>query len=118
MITLIFLLLGLGVGIFSGIVGIGGGIIIVPILAYAFHMSQHKAQGTSLGALLLPVGLFAFLQYYRAGNVDTKAAIAIAVGFLVGGYFGGAWAQHFSDVALRKGFAIVLLGIALKMLWG
>jgi len=117
MTTLLFLLVGVGVGIFSGIVGIGGGVMIVPLLVYAFQMSQHKAQGTSLGALLLPVGLFAFLQYYRAGNVDTRAAIAIAVGFLLGGYVGGGWAQHLSDLALRRGFAMVLILIAVKMLW-
>src|SRR4051794_5636012 len=105
MMTLLFLLLGVAVGILSGVIGIGGGILIVPVLVYAFHMTQHKAQGTSLGALLLPIGLLAFLQYYRAGNVDVRAAIAIAIGFLVGGYFGGAWAQHVSDLALRRGFA-------------
>jgi len=117
MMTLLFLLLGVAVGILSGVIGIGGGILIVPVLVYAFHMTQHKAQGTSLGALLLPIGLFAFLQYYRAGNVDVRAAIAIAIGFLVGGYFGGAWAQHISDLALRRGFAVVLILVAVKMLW-
>jgi len=117
MMTLLFLLLGVAVGILSGVIGIGGGILIVPVLVYAFHMTQHKAQGTSLGALLLPIGLLAFLQYYRAGNVDVRAAIAIAIGFLVGGYFGGAWAQHISDLALRRGFAIVLILVAVKMLW-
>ncbi len=117
MMTLLFLLLGVAVGILSGVIGIGGGILIVPVLVYAFHMTQHKAQGTSLGALLLPIGLFAFLQYYRAGNVDVRAAIAIAIGFLVGGYFGGAWAQHIPDLALRRGFAVVLILVAVKMLW-
>ena len=117
MMTLLFLLLGVAVGILSGVIGIGGGILIIPVLVYAFHMSQHKAQGTSLGALLLPIGLFAFLEYYRAGNVDVRAAIAIAVGFLVGGYFGGVWAQHISDLALRRGFAVVLILVAVKMLW-
>jgi len=117
MMTLLFLLLGVAVGILSGVIGIGGGILIIPVLVYAFHMSQHKAQGTSLGALLLPIGLFAFLEYYRAGNVDVRAAIAIAVGFLVGGYFGGVWAQHISDLALRRGFAVVLILVGVKMLW-
>ncbi len=117
MMSLLFVLLGMAVGILSGVIGIGGGILIVPLLVYGFHMTQHKAQGTSLGALLLPIGLFAFWEYYRAGNVDVRAAIAIAVGFLVGGYFGGAWAQHLSDLALRRGFAVVLILIAVKMLW-
>jgi len=117
MMTLLFLLLGVAVGILSGVIGIGGGILIIPVLVFAFHMTQHKAQGTSLGALLLPIGLFAFLEYYRAGNVDVRAAIAIAVGFLVGGYFGGVWAQHISDLALRRGFAVVLILVGVKMLW-
>jgi uncharacterized membrane protein YfcA len=71
----LYLLLGLLVGILSGIVGIGGGILIVPVLFYFFHMSQHKAQGTSLAALLAPVGALAFWEYYRAGNVDLKAGL-------------------------------------------
>ena len=97
-------------------IGIGGGILIVPVLVYFFHMTQHRAQGTSLGALLLPIGLFAFLEYYRAGNVDVKAALLIALGFAIGGYFGGAWAQHVSDVVLRRTFGAVLMLVGLKML--
>jgi len=116
MTTLLFLLLGLGVGILSGLVGIGGGILIIPILVYGFHMSQHKAQGTSLGALLAPIGLLAFFEYYRAGNVDLRAAAVIAIGFLVGGYFGGRWAQLISDVTLRRRFAVVLIVAGIGML--
>ena len=113
----LYLLLGLLVGIFSGIVGIGGGALIVPALVYFFHHSQHRAQGTSLGALLAPIGLLAFLAYYRAGNVDVKAAIFIAFGFLVGGYFGGVWAQHLPELVLRRIFASVLILLAVEMLW-
>ena len=109
MITFLYLLLGLGVGMLSGIVGIGGGIFIIPILVYGFRMSQHKAQGTSLGALLAPIGLLAFIEYYKAGNVDVRAAIMIATGFLVGGFFGGRWAQLISEIALRRGFAAMLV---------
>ncbi len=115
MITLLYLLVGLAVGVLSGIVGIGGGILIIPVLVYGFKMSQHKAQGTSLGALLAPIGLLAFIEYYKAGNVDLRASIMIAIGFLLGGYFGGRWAQLIPESALRRGFAIVLImaGIAL-----
>lgn len=109
MITLLFLLVGLAVGVLSGLVGIGGGILIIPILVYGFHMSQHKAQGTSLGALLAPIGLLAFIEYYRAGNVDVRAAVMIAIGFLVGGYFGGRWAQFIPELTLRRGFAVLLV---------
>ncbi len=102
----------------SGMVGLGGGVFIIPILTYGFKMTQHKAQGTSLGALLAPIGLLAFIEYYKAGNVDVKAAIMVAVGFLVGGYFGGRWAQLVSDSALRRGFAVLLIIVGIQMLVG
>ena len=97
-------------------IGLGGGVFIIPILAYGFGMSQHKAQGTSLGALLAPIGALAFTEYYKAGNVDVRAALLIAVGFLVGGYFGGRWAQFVSDATLRRGFALLLIAVGIRML--
>ena len=110
------LLLGVVIGIISGMVGIGGGALLVPALVLLYGMSQHKAQGTSLGALLLPIGIFAFWRYYKDGNVDLRLAILVAVGFAVGGWVGGGWAQHISDVALRRGFAVLLIVIAVRML--
>jgi uncharacterized protein len=115
--TLLYLLLGLLVGVLSGIVGIGGGILIVPTLVYFFHMSQHKAQGTSLAALLAPVGALAFCEYYKAGNVDVKAGLFIALGFLIGGYFGGLWAQQLSELVLRRTFGTLLVIIGIRLLW-
>jgi uncharacterized protein len=112
---LAYLLLGLLVGAFSGIVGIGGGILIIPVLTWFFHMSQHKAQGTSLGALLAPIGALAFWQYYKSGNVDVSAAIAIAFGFLLGGYFGGMWAQNIPEIALKRTFGALLLLIGARL---
>jgi len=79
--TLSYLLLGLIIGAISGIVGTGGGVLIVPALVYFFHMSQHKAQGTSLGALLAPIGILAFWEYHKAGNVDLKASLFDRRGF-------------------------------------
>lgn len=116
MSTVLFLLVGLAVGVISGMVGLGGGVFIIPILVYGFNMSQHKAQGTSLGSLLAPIGLLAFIEYYKAGNVDLRAAIMIAVGFLLGGYFGGRWAQLVSDTWLRRSFAVLLIGVGIQML--
>jgi len=113
--TWMMLLLGLLVGVLSGIVGIGGGIMFVPALVWLAGMSQHKAQGTSLGALLAPVGLFAFLEYYRKGNADIRVAALLAVGFLVGGYFGAAGAQYISDLWLRRVFAITLVVVGGRM---
>ena len=109
------LAIGIAAGILAGMVGVGGGIVIVPALVYFFGMSQKMAQGTSLAVLLPPTGLFAFIQYYRAGQVDLKVAVLIVVGLLVGGWFGGGWAQQVSEPALRKSFALLLALTALKM---
>ncbi len=110
------LILGVVVGVISGVVGIGGGVMIVPALVYLFKMDQHKAQGTSLAALLLPIGFFAFWQYYKAGNADLKLGLVIALGFAGGGYFGGLWAQSVSDLHLRRIFAALLITVGIKML--
>jgi uncharacterized protein len=112
-----YLLLGIVVGVFSGFVGIGGGILIIPALVYIFHMNQHRAQGTSLGALLAPIGALAFWEYYKSGNADISAALWIAGGFVVGGYFGGMWAQHLSEAVLRRGFGALLMIVGLRFLW-
>lgn len=109
------LLVGVAVGIISGIVGIGGGILFIPALVWLFGMSQHKAQGTSLGALLAPVGLFAFMEYYRNGNADLRIALLLAAGFLVGGYFGAAAAQHIPELWLRRAFAVMLVVVGARM---
>ena len=102
------LALGIGAGILAGMIGIGGGLVIVPALLYFFKMDQHTAQGTSLAVLLPPSGLFAFLQYYKAGHVDVALAIMIVIGVFAGGYFGGGWAQQLSGPMLRKGFAVIM----------
>jgi uncharacterized membrane protein YfcA len=114
--TIAAIFIGIGIGVISGLVGIGGGAVLTPILIYAYHMTQHRAQGTSLAMLLAPSGLFAFLAYYKAGNADLKLGVMIALGVLVGGYFGAKWAQHLSNLTLRRVFAAFLIVIAIKML--
>ena len=109
--TWITLIVGAVVGMFSGVVGIGGGILFVPALVWLYGMDQHKAQGTSLGALLAPVGLLAFMEYYRKGNVDIRVAALLALGFLVGGYFGAAGAQMISEIVLRRVCAGTLVAV-------
>ena len=116
-VTWIILLIGLAVGIVSGVIGIGGGILFVPALVWLLGMDQHKAQGTSIGALLLPVGAFAFLEYYRKGNADIRVALLLAAGFLVGGYFGAFGAQHIPELWLRRIFAITLIAVGGHMLF-
>jgi len=110
---------GLGIGVLAGIgaglVGIGGGLVIVPMLVYLFRLDQHTAQGTSLAILLPPSGLFAFLAYYKAGHVDLKLAGLILVGVFLGGYLGGEWAQQVSGPALRKIFAVCMMLAAINM---
>ncbi|MGA2278330.1 MAG: sulfite exporter TauE/SafE family protein [Terracidiphilus sp.] len=113
--TWILLLVGLVVGMVSGVVGIGGGILFVPALVWLLGMDQHKAQGTSIGALLLPVGIFAFLEYYRKGNADIRVALLLAAGFLVGGYFGATGAQHIPELWLRRIFALTLIAVGGRM---
>ena len=108
-------LVGLIGGVLSGLTGLGGGFIIVPLLVYLFGMSQHGAQGTSLAVLLPPLGLLAFLQYYRNGYVDVQVAVLVALGFFFGGYVGGVLAQQISGPVLRKGFAVLLALIAIDM---
>lgn len=114
-----FLIVGLGIGIvagiLSGLVGIGGGVVIVPALVWILGFNQKLAQGTSLAVLLPPSGALAFLQYYRAGHVDLRMAALIFLGLLLGGWVGARWAQQLSDVALRRGFAVFLLLVAIHM---
>lgn len=107
--------IGVVVGILSGLLGVGGGILLIPILIYGFGMSQKMAQGTSLAMLLPPTGILAFMRYYKAGETDLKLGLLIAVGVLVGGYFGGGWAQAIPAATLRKGFAIFMVLAAVKM---
>jgi hypothetical protein len=115
--TWMFLLIGLAVGAISGVVGIGGGILFVPALVWLVGMDQHKAQGTSLGALLAPVGLLAFMEYYRKGNADLRVALLLAAGFVVGGYFGAVGAQQIPDLWLKRVFALTLIGLGGRMLF-
>ena len=113
-----YVVLGLVAGLLSGIIGIGGGVIIIPVLVYLFRFSQHQAQGTTLALMVLPIGLLAALQYYKAGFVDVKVAGLICLGFFVGGLFGAKVAVGLSDDLLGRIFGGVLLVLGLRMLMG
>src|SRR6185503_19559106 len=108
-------IVGLIGGTLSGLTGLGGGFIMVPLLVYFLGMSQHGAQGTSLAVLLPPLGLLAFMQYYRNGHVDVHVAVLVAVGFFLGGWAGGSLAQIIPGPLLRRGFAVVMALIAVDM---
>ena len=116
MMALGYLVIGVVAGVFGGLLGIGGGTIVVPALIYFFHMTQHKAQGTILAAFLPPVALLAVMRYYKAGNVDFVAAGILAIGLLVGGYYGAGLSLALSETMLKKVFGIFLLVLSLRYL--
>ncbi|MCE3277936.1 MAG: putative transrane protein of unknown function [Bacteroidetes bacterium] len=115
---MILLCVGLLAGVLSGMVGVGGGIIIVPALVYFLSMTQHQAQGTSLAVLLLPVGIFAVFNYYKAGYVDIKSTLIIASTFLIGGLIGSKIAIAIDQNTVKKIFGVILLLVAFKMILG
>lgn len=113
---LILVLIGLASGMLSGLVGVGGGIIIVPALVFFLHFSQHQAQGTSLGLLLLPVGILAVLNYYRQGYIDMKVIAVMSIAFVLGGWLGSKLSLVLSEVLTKRIFAIILIYAAFRML--
>ena len=120
-IIIIIVIIGLAAGILSGLVGIGGGIILVPALIYFLQYTQHQAQGTSLGVLALPVVLVAFLNYYHKCKsmgqpIDWRIILLLAAGFVIGGYLGSSLALKIDKDSLKKIFAAILFYTAIKML--
>ncbi|MBI5201900.1 MAG: sulfite exporter TauE/SafE family protein [Elusimicrobia bacterium] len=116
--ALLYIALGVAVGAFSGLVGVGGGILVVPALIYGFGFSQLLAQGTSTALLLPPIGVFAAYTYWKNGYVDVRAAALICAGFAVGGYFGAKLVVALPKDAVRRLFGGFLLLVSLKMLSG
>ncbi len=113
---LILILVGLAAGTLSGLVGVGGGIIIVPALVFFLGFSQQAAQGTSLGLLLLPVGILAVMNYYNKGFIDLKVVGIMCAAFVLGGWLGSKLALSLSQDLVKKIFAIVLFYTAFKMM--
>ena len=114
---MLFILLGLAAGFFSGLIGVGGGVIIVPALVFLFGMGQHLAQGTTLALLVPPIGFLAAWTYYQEGYVDIPIAVLICVGFFIGGLFGAKLANTLSNRELERVFGVAMLLIALKMIF-
>jgi uncharacterized membrane protein YfcA len=112
---MLYIIIGVGAGVLSGLFGIGGGVVIVPALLYAARMSQLTATGTSLGALLLPVGALGAWEYYRTGHLDVRAALVIAIGLFFGAFFGARLAQILTAVQLKRAFAVFLVMIAIRI---
>jgi uncharacterized protein len=113
--ALLYLAIGLGAGLLSGLFGIGGGIIIVPALMLAGRMQPSTATGTSLGALLLPVGALGAWQYYKNGHLDVRASLLIALGIFVGAYLGAVAMQQLNPVMAKRVFAIFLVLVSVRI---
>jgi uncharacterized protein len=109
--------LGLAAGVVSGLFGIGGAILVVPGLVLLAKLPQHTANGTSLGALLLPVGILGFFQYYKRGQVSLPLAAIIAIGLFLGAFLGAKLAGSMTDMTLRRLFGVLLLMMAGKFLF-
>jgi len=115
---IILILIGLTAGALSGMIGVGGGIIIVPGLVYILGLSQFQAQGTSLALMLPPIGILAAYNYYKADALDWKYATVIAIAFIVGGYFGSKLTLEFIDEkTLKRIFGGIMAIVAIKMIF-
>ena len=116
-LSLAFVALGLAVGAISGLIGLGGGVFVVPALVLLFGFSQHKAEGTTLALLIPPIGILAVIPYFRHGFVDIRAAAFICLGFVFGGWIGGHFATDIPEVILRRIFAGALFIIGGRLLF-
>ncbi len=114
---LLLLSIGMVTGVLAGMLGIGGAIVMIPALVFLMGFSQHSAQGTSLAVMLPPIGILAAYNYYKAGHVNLKFALILALAFLIGSYFGSKIALNVPQQVLKKIFGILLLLVAVRMLF-
>ena len=111
-----YILLGAMAGVFSGMFGIGGATVLIPALVFLCGFSQHMAQGTTLAALVPPIGLLAAMRYWQSGNVKSSVAAFICAGFFIGGYFGAGLVQNLPELLLKRLFGVFLLVISIRMI--
>jgi hypothetical protein len=112
---LLLIAIGLVAGALGGLLGIGGGIIMIPAMVYVMGMGQHEAIGTSLAVMLPPIGLFAAYNYYKEGYINLKFALIMAAAFMVGSFFSSKLAVSIPASTIRKAFSIFLVIVAIKM---
>ncbi len=117
-VIIALIVIGLLAGILSGIMGVGGGVVMIPLMILLLGFNQHQAQGTSLAVLAVPVTFLAAYNYYNAGFVNWKYAALIAVFFVIGGFAGSKLAVNLDQKTLKRIFGGILLIISIKMLWG
>lgn len=115
--VLVLILIGISAGVLSGLFGIGGGVLIVPALVFFIGMTQHEAQGTSIGLMLLPIGILAAYNYHKTGNLDVKAGLIIALFFVLGGYLGSKLSLSLSEAFLKKVFGLFVILVGIKMVF-
>jgi len=113
---MLLIIIGLIAGVLSGMIGVGGGIIIVPALVFFLGFSQHQAQGTSLGLLLLPVGILAVMNYYNKGFIDIKVVVIMSIAFILGGWLGSKLSLALPGDIVKKIFGILLFYTGIKMM--
>jgi len=113
--TILYIIIGLAAGVLSGLVGIGGGVVIVPALLLVAKMSPLTATGTSIGALLLPVGALGAWEYHRNGNLEIRASSLLALGLFFGAFFGAKVAQMLTPIQLKRAFAVFLVLVAIRV---
>ena len=114
---IILIVIGILAGILSGVVGVGGGLIMIPLLIILLGLSQHEAQGTSLAVMLPPIGILAAINYHKAGFVKWEYAMIIAITFIIGGYFGSKYAITLRPEIVKRVFGVVMLIGALKIIF-
>jgi uncharacterized membrane protein YfcA len=114
---LILLSIGLGAGMLSGFVGIGGGVVIVPALVFLLGLSQHEAQGTSLFVLVMPVVFLALTNYWKTGNVNWKYGVIIAIAFIIGGYFGSKLSLKLSPQIVKLVFGLLMAYVSFQLIF-
>lgn len=114
---IVYIILGVSAGVLSGMIGVGGGILLVPAFVYFLGMTQHQAQGTTLALFIPPIGILGVYVYYREGNVDLTVAAFVCLGFVFGSLFGAQIANAIDKDLLRRIFGAILLLVSLKMLF-
>lgn len=117
MMNLLYILAGICAGLFSGLLGLGGGLIVIPILVYIFGLTQHQAQGTSLAMMIPPITLLAAIRYYHNGNVKVGMAAFLACGFVAGAILSAGAAQQVPEATLRRVFGLVLFLVSIRMIF-
>ncbi|MEX1188702.1 MAG: sulfite exporter TauE/SafE family protein [Bacteroidia bacterium] len=115
--VIILMLIGLFAGFASGMIGIGGGVVIVPALVYFLALSQHEAQGVSIGMLLMPVGFLAAYNYYKSGNFHFNYSLTIGITFVIGAFLGSKLSLNIDEVLMKRIFGVIMLILAIKMIF-